>query len=169
MRRGGRGARCRSVIAPGPVSGSRAQGAGEWRVVVAPVALLPRRRAGGGGGTCGPPCPCLTARDDGEGVEWPYTRRRWGGGGDRPPPPQTKVIIAGQNEICRWESPVGPFLIFGTHTFGSQTPAPPSSTTSRGGGGGATDVFDECACVRALPRPASPERQWPPPALPLGG
>ena len=52
-------------------------------------------------------------------------RRRRGGDPplDPPPPPQTKVTIAGKNEIYNRENLVGPF--FGTQTFGSQTPPPP--------------------------------------------
>ena len=74
-----------------------------------------------------PPCRARwrnrRGRDSpGEGVEWPYAV---GGGGyppwTPPPPLQTKVTIAGKNEIYKRESLVA---IFGTQTFGSQTLPP---------------------------------------------
>ena len=41
----------------------------------------------------------------------------------RPRPPQTKVTIAGTNEIYRWEDLVGPFLVH--KLLGPKPPAPP--------------------------------------------
>ena len=39
-----------------------------------------------------------------------------------PPPPPTKVTIVGENEICKRENLVGPFLVH--KLFGPQTPPP---------------------------------------------
>ena len=40
-----------------------------------------------------------------------------------PPPPQTKGTVVGNNEMCRWENPIGPFLV---HTlFWVPDPPPP--------------------------------------------
>ena len=59
-----------------------------------------------------------------EVLDWPYAV---GGGGGTPPllppPLQTKVTIVIKNEIYHREKSCRP--IFGTHTFGSQTPLPP--------------------------------------------
>ena len=49
-------------------------------------------------------------------------RRRGGGGHPCTPPPQTKVTIAARNEICDWESLVGPFLVL--KLLGPRRPPP---------------------------------------------
>ena len=47
-----------------------------------------------------------------------------------PPPPQTKVTIVGKNEILQYGK--SNRAIFGTQTFGSQTPLPPFSHSAAG-------------------------------------